>query len=184
MKYLLTAILCVLTGTASAQIIKVEETKNYDVQSLAKLKIAVQLLDSILATDAFKQNVLNASFIGTNGRSNQEIYDHLMSGNSKYDNSGDRTINLYLAAYNKYAGGGELGKTVGKVTSTHRCFILRNDVRCLARHLIHEYMHVQGYHHYKSQKPKSKTVPYVIGDMVRTMLAGPFCSAIKDNCSL
>lgn len=167
------------------QIIKIEESKNYDEFSLNKLTEAVRLLDSVLVTEDFKTRVLNAKFVGTKGKSNQEIYDYLMSGNSKYDSSNDKIVNLYLAEYSKYAGGNELGVTVGKKTSTHRCFILKNDVRCLVGHLIHEYLHVMGFSHRKisSEKPKLKTVPYVIGNIVKKMLSSPKCPAIKKNCN-
>lgn len=169
---------------ANGQIIKIEETNNYDSISLKKLSQAVLLLDSILITDDFRIRVLNAKFVGTKGKSNQEIYDNLMSGNSKFDSSHDKTINLYLAVYAKYGGRNELGFTSGKKTSTHRCFIHKNNVGCLAGHLIHEYMHVMGFSHNRisSEKPKSKTVPYVIGNIVKTMLSAASCPAVKKNC--
>lgn len=178
------ALLCTKLSM-NGQIIKVEETKNYDKLSLEKLSEAVRLLDSVLVTEDFRVRVLNAKFVGTKGKSNQEIYDYLMSGNSKYDSSNDKIINLYLAEYANYAGGNELGVTVGRKTSTHRCFVLRNDVRCLVGHLIHEYLHVMGFSHRKisSERPKLKTVPYVIGNIVKTMLSSPKCPAIKKNCN-
>jgi hypothetical protein len=42
-----------------------------------------------------------------------------------------------------------------------------------------------GFSHRKisSERPKLKTVPYVIGNIVKTMLSSPKCPAIKKNCN-
>ena len=91
---------------------------------------------------------------------------------------------FYLSEYPKYAGGNETGITIGKITNTHRCFILKHSAVCLARHLMHEYMHVMGFHHYyDSQAQKDKTVPYVIGNIIKSLLDNKQeCGCVKKDC--
>lgn len=186
MKKILLFILLIIISTNQSvgQIIKVEETVDYDKTSLIKLSEAVYLLDSLLRTDEFYTRFMKSSFVGTKNMTNQEIYAYLMSGNSKYDTTSDKTINLYLSEYDNYAGGNELGVTRGKKTSTHRCFILKNDVGCLAGHLLHEYLHVMGFSHrnIRSERPKKRTVPYIVGGIIKEMLSATKCYAVKKNC--
>lgn len=166
-----------------AQIIKVEKHDNYSEASLKKLTLATHLLDSILSTNEFRKRVLDAKLIATKGKSNKEIYDYLMSGNTEYESANDKIINLYLEEYANYAGGNEIGHTIGKKTSTHRCFILQNDVACLAGHLIHEYLHVMGFTHRRLERPKKKTVPYVIGNIIKDMLGHSNCPSVHKDCN-
>ncbi|MCW3074260.1 MAG: hypothetical protein JWP69_1329 [Flaviaesturariibacter sp.] len=175
--------------TQRVRVVPVRVDSSFDSQSLAKLEQAVRLLDSVINSPAFESRVLSTSFsVGTHGLSAGAILDLIRSGKDNYTGKpADGTIDLRLAVYDRYAGGGEFGVTgmTTRITSTYRCYILQNSVRCYVSHLAHEYMHQIGFYDERTWLFGTKThsVPYKIGNIVDDLLNNDnSCLAQHDTC--
>lgn len=168
----------------------IEVDNSFDKESRLKLRAATKQLEEILNSEAFAREVLHEKFnVGNNGLSSAEIYELIISGINDYkSNSKDYSIDLLLSVFDKYVGSGNFGKTNMKtrITSTHRCFILNNNVKCYTSHLAHEYMHQVGF--YDKRKwivgTKTQSVPYKIGNIVNKLTGNSeICKAINKDCS-
>lgn len=167
--------------------IKVDSS--FDEQSSKILKIAIERLEKIFNSKEFKNEVLKAKLrIGNKGLSNSEIFELIMSGENKHMNeSVDFSIDLRLRVFDNYFGSGNFGITnmTTRVTRTHRCFILENNIDCYISHLAHEYMHQIGFIDKRTWflGKKTKSVPYKIGNIVKKILgSNSSCRAKKKTC--
>ncbi len=171
-----------LNVSAQTVIVKLKTVTNYDVICLQKLNRAVALVDSVVQLPEFERRIRKKITVQKKFRSKKKILARFYSGANVVDPEKDGTIDLIVSTYNKYEGGLSFGRTserTGKIT-THKCFILNNDVRCLAKHLLHEYVHSMGYKHFRIMKGFGlfhKTVPYVFGTVLGDMLDCPTCLA-------
>lgn len=132
----------------------------------------VRVLNSV----EFRWAVLQAKFTETNGLTNKEIYDLIISGADK-DREPDFMLDIYVHSYqkkNRVKKNRVLGYTY---MSTYKTWINRryladldpkrpDDVRHLAGHIAHEAMHNMGFMH---NHDKYSSVPYVIGRIVRNL---------------
>ncbi|WP_411973681.1 hypothetical protein ACLCDV_10960 [Sphingobacterium sp. Lzh-3] len=168
----------------------IEVDNSFDKESRLKLHAAAKEFEAILNSEAFAREVLHEKFnVGNNGLSSAEIYELIISGINDYkSNSKDYSIDLHLSVFDKYVGSRNFGKTDmnTRITSTHRCFILNNNVKCYTSHLAHEYMHQIGF--YDKRKwlvgTKTQSVPYKIGNIINKLTGNlENCSAVKKNCS-
>ncbi|RZJ22054.1 MAG: hypothetical protein EON51_09155 [Acinetobacter sp.] len=110
----------------------------------------------------------------------------ILTGQNDISRTQDYSIDLRLKLYDKYRGGNEFGYTgmEDRITSTHRCYVLNNDVKCYASHLVHEYMHQIGFRDVKSWRggkwTKINSVPYKVGRLVDKFIANNNLTLIKD----
>lgn len=187
------AILCI-GKVANAQqkvavnVIMVDST--FDEESAARLAIAVKELEKVFNSDAFHKAVLQEKFnVGNYNLTSAEIYELILSGMDNYkDKPKDYSIDLRVSVFPDYQGHGNYGITDMKtrITGTHRCFILKNDVRCYIAHLAHEYMHQIGFYDEKTWilGKKTSSVPYRIGNIVNKLIGNEkSCSAINMSCN-
>jgi len=178
---IITIFLSAVFLTSNAQQVKVSTIlvdSSFDNASLLKLEEATRLLENVFNSEAFAQSVLSEKFsVGHYNLSSEEILEIIRSGMDNYKNAEkDYSIDLRLTIYDSYKGGKEYGNTamISRITSTHRCYILYNDVTCYASHLAHEYMHEVGFFDVKSwvglRRTKINSVPYKIGRIVSGLI--------------
>lgn len=164
---------------------------SFDAASEVKLHIAVALLDSIYNSEAFAQAVLAETFsVGNYSLSGAAILEIIRSGMDNYkDAEKDYSIDLRVRVYDAYKGGKEYGNTQmnSRITATHRCYILNNDVHCYVSHLAHEYMHEIGFYDVKSwvglKRTKINSVPYKVGGIVSRIMNKKYqCAYQTSTC--
>lgn len=169
------------------------DSNKFDSLSLSKLKFATQTLEEVFNSDGFRQAVLNENFnVGNNNLSASQIYEIIISGMDNYINKPkDNSIDIRLDIFDRYYGHNNFGITdmETRITRTHRCYILENDLNCYVSHLAHEYMHQIGFYDKRSGMfgtgTKTKSVPYKIGNIVDKLISNSsFCRAINRTCTL
>ena len=190
---IVTPLLLLSSLSFGQQRIKVNPIKvdsSFDEASLTKLDEAVKILDSIYNSEPFAQAVLNTDFnVGNFGLTNNQILELIRSGADNYkDKPKDYSIDLRVKVFNEYFGHGNFGITdmATRVTRTHRCYILHNDVKCYVSHLAHEYIHEIGFYDNKTWLfgTKTKSVPYKIGNIVDALIGNRNpCVAKDETCS-
>lgn len=162
---------------------------SFDPVSLSKLNEAVTLLESIFNSEEFARAVCHTEFnLGIFGLANYQILELIKSGNDNYKNKPkDYSIEIKVKVFNEYFGHGNFGFTdpASRITRTHRCYILHNDVKCYVSHLAHEYMHQIGFYDKKTWflGTKTKSVPYKIGKIVDALLGNVTPCLAKDETS-
>ena len=189
---LLLVYLSVLLSAQSFHLkITVVQNDNFDAVSLKKLDSAITILDSVFNSNEFRKELSKINFnVGNRGLTNDEIATMILTGQDDVGEPQDSSIDLRLRVYDNYKGGNEFGNTGMKtrVTSTHRCYILNNNVECYVSHLAHEYMHQIGFYDVKSWKgfkrTKTGSVPYKVGNLVSRLIKNSsHCVAQHSNCS-
>lgn len=168
----------------------IQVDSSFDQVSLSKLNEAVKILDIIFNSEEFARDVSHTEFsVGNFGLENYQILELIKSGADNYiGKPKDYSIDIRVKVFNEYFGHGNFGITdMGtRVTRTHRCYILKNDVKCYISHLAHEYMHEIGFYDNKTWLlgTKTKSVPYKIGNIVDKLIenATP-CIAKDETCT-
>lgn len=182
-----------ITASFGQQRVKINPIPDNSFDSVTKLKLyeAVAILDTVINSEDFANRVLETNFnVGNFGLTNKEILEVIKSGMDNYkDKPKDYSIDLRLKVFDEYFGYGNFGVTNmnTRVTRTHRCFILYNNVKCYVAHLSHEYMHQIGFYDTKSwngvKHTKTNSVPYKIGRIVNNIIKNKeFCSAKNQTC--
>ncbi|MEN5195777.1 hypothetical protein [Sphingobacterium faecium] len=173
----------------TVNVIKVDST--FDKESASRLEFATTELERVFNSDAFHQAVLREKFtVGNYNLTSAEIYELIVSGMDNYkDKPKDYSIDLRVSVFPNYQGHGNYGITDmnTRITRTHRCFILNNDVKCYIGHLAHEYMHQIGFYDERTWVllgKKTSSVPYRIGNIVNKLIGNDdACPAINKTCN-
>lgn len=166
---------------------------SFDSTSLQKLKEAAASLELVFNSKEFSDKVLNTNFSTGNFKlSSADILMVIKSGMDNYkDMPKDGSIDLRLKLFDAYLGYGNFGTTdmVTRITQTHRCYVLHNDIKCYISHLSHEYMHQIGFYDTRSWRigrgfgKKNNSVPYLIGDIVDDLINNTKpCYAKEETC--
>ena len=174
--------------------IHMQPDSTFDLASQQKLQEAAKILELALNSNEFKQMVLDENFnVGNNNLSSEEIYALLVGGQDNYINAEkDGELNFRLSVFDapfKKKNNDNFGVTnmTTRVTRTHRCFILNNDIKCYASHIMHEYMHQIGFIDKRSflgLGKKTNSVPYKIGRIVDKLIGNPTsCIAQQGTCT-
>lgn len=175
-------------------VIRTHLDSTFDQASTQKLHEALEILEVALNSEAFKKRVLEENFnVGNNHLTSEEIYQLLVGGEDNYiDAEKDGELNFRLSLFDepfKKKNNDNFGVTnmATRITRTHRCFVLNNDVRCYASHLMHEYMHQIGFidkRRFLGLGTKTSSVPYKIGRIVDELIGNPTsCLAQQGTCS-
>lgn len=145
-------------------------------------------LEKVLNSKEFLDKLMDARLTLDRGRSNREVYNHLMMAHEESGPGGeDGVVDLRLRIVTREADTqewmdnckfGSSTRTIGIDGSGTginavcpnwlQCWAEKGDTAALAGHFIHEYMHTLGYVHYHPWKYKS--VPYQIGNIVEAIL--------------
>ncbi len=149
--------------------------RNFTSRDQQKVNLANQILLEIINSEEFKDRVLNFTFKGekqfndNQGKTNQQIYDHLMTGSEVLMPGSAGTMNFDLTLYKSK---NPWSKVKGYTKpDTMRIWINKKffrksswKPRDVAANMMHEWIHKMGYtHDYKYNQDRQYTVPYAIG---------------------
>lgn len=152
--------------------------RNFQKSDAAKIHKAEEILEKVMNSDAFKEAVLAHTFKGertfhqNNDMSNQEIYDHLMSGAENLMPEADGIMNFDLSLYRSW---NPFSKVKGYTKpDTMRIWMNKKFFRKrswtpidVAANMAHEWVHKMGFgHDFYNDEERPYSVPYAIGDIV------------------
>jgi hypothetical protein len=137
---------------------------------------AFDLIKQVVASDEFKQKVLNfkyngkRQFLDNGGYSNEEIYKKILEGAEKLSPAKDNAMDLTLKSY--YADAIVIGYTMPSIKTIYmnRKFLNKFAANEVAMNLTHEWLHKLGFKHAaKKTANRSKSVPYAVGYIMRSL---------------
>lgn len=176
--------------------IKLKTHQGYEGNNLTKLKDSLAILEKTLNQNDFKDKVFNFKSDKTEGGtfhfikykrkfifgrtkirlkkySNQEIYNKVIEGTSSDGVDSLIELNLVLKSG---SGGDVVGYTKNKKIYTYTTDFLGMSKAKLAGHLFHEYTHLKGFSHSKSNKIDPLrdcfSVPYALGNIIEILIGG------------
>lgn len=164
--------------------VKLHSHKNYDSQRLETLKRAFVIIERVLNSEKFKQEVLNYTTAGKKTFSykrtlfrefehytNEEVYKTIMQADEETGNILTGHIDLYLELV---IGGGGVGYGYpgDKTIYTYSEWFDEQSDESIANHITHEWCYKIGFDHafYDWQdKNRERSVPYGIGNLVEEL---------------
>lgn len=138
---------------------------NYNEAQTAKLNEAIEVLAQIMNSENFRQAVISKKkFTNNLGRTNQEIYDHIMTGQELHNPTSIGSMDFSVTMY--YSSGKVVGYTypMASVVHTNSKFYNKYGKCEIAKNLGHEWTHQLGYTH--SSASDSDSVPYSVGNII------------------
>jgi hypothetical protein len=149
-------------------VFELHQLNNFSKEERDKFIEAIRLAEDVLNSIEFKNRFLNLPLVQTNGNTNKQVYNQLMSGADKFNKELDNDIDVYITLY--YSFKNTVGYTYPTTWFTwiNRKFFSSFDYADVAGNVVHEYMHNVGYDHIRASDKWS--VPYAIGYLVRDMI--------------
>jgi predicted RNA-binding protein with PUA-like domain len=159
--------------------------RNFNASDKAKVNAAKEALEKIMNSEEFKQKVIHFTWNGVrqyndnNGMTNEQIYDHLMTGSEILmpDTVGVMNFDLTL-----YRSKNPWSKVKGYTTAdSMRIYMNTKFFRQsswtaadVAGNMAHEWVHKMGFgHDYRHNEERPYSVPYaigyIVGEMARSM---------------
>jgi hypothetical protein len=141
-----------------------------------KYNQAVAIVKKVVATEAFKNAVLNFTYNGTkafvqnNGLTNAEIYQDILDAAETLQPAKNNTLDVGVKLY--YENTSTVGYTNGSITyiNVNTKFFDTYAVNSVAGNLFHEWLHKLGYDHDSTATTRRPySVPYAIGYIVRDL---------------
>ena len=163
--------------------VQLHSTTGFTNKEIEKLNSAIGLLVRVVNSFEFKLAVLNTPLERTNGLTNREVYNKIMSGQDKYGES-DNDLDIKITMY--YSSKRVIGYTY---KGGLRSFINRRYFRIygldkIVENLIHEAMHNIGFTH-KKRKYSLDSVPYAVGriagNLTRRIIGGQSLTAFEGD---
>lgn len=139
----------------------------------AKLDQAVEIIKKVVATEEFRDKILNhtyngvKTFVDNAGYSNAQIYQKILDGAEKLKTAKNNTMDMQVELY--YAATTTVGYTYPNVTKiwVNTKYFNTNSVTSVAANLFHEWLHKVGFGHASTYSvSRDYSVPYAIGRMV------------------
>lgn len=137
-------------------------------EEMEKHRVSQRLLESVVNSWEFRQELLALELTSTAYMSNLQIYTLIMSGSEvlspEVDNEADISIHAYF----------RIGTVIGytypssEKTFVNLKFFRKFDYSSVASNLFHEWLHKLGFSH-KSAKEKT-SVPYALGTLIETLV--------------
>jgi hypothetical protein len=156
--------------------INVKLDNEFTASQADKIQAASDLIKKVVASDEFKNRILNHKFGGrkafndNGGLSNAQIYKKIIEGSEMLtpgiDNQMDLALEVYRAANNTvgYTYPSEL-----KVWMNEK-FLNANKPYKVTTNMVHEWLHKLGFKHSAASTPTRKySVPYAVGYLVRDL---------------
>jgi hypothetical protein len=149
------------------------EMINFSSAEQEKMDHAIEIIKLVVATEEFKNRVLNHTFNGSKtfvdngGYSNAQIYQMILDGAEKLspykNNTIDAEVELYYASTNVIGYTYPSSKRIWVNTKYFNSYTAAG----VAHNLMHEWLHKLGFTHSSSwTASRSSSVPYAIGYMV------------------
>ncbi|WP_408098661.1 hypothetical protein ACJVC5_07040 [Peredibacter sp. HCB2-198] len=152
------------------------ELENFDADQEAKVLEAAELIKKVIATDEFKNGILNHSyngkkgFVDAGGLSNAEIYQKILEGSEKLNPGNNNAMDLKLEVY--HANNVVVGYTMPSVIKIwmNSKFLDKNNSAEVTTNMTHEWLHKLGFKHSANRTPTRKySVPYAVGYLMRDL---------------
>lgn len=149
---------------------------NFNTQQADKVHSAADLIKKVIASNEFKEAVLNHTYLGkktfadNNGLTNLQIYHRVLIGAEQLYSAKNSIMDVELELY--YENTSTIGYTY---PSTPRIWMNTKFFNSytpsqVSANLMHEWLHKLGFGHAVSSTPERPyTVPYAIGYMVRNL---------------
>lgn len=147
---------------------------NFTKSEKAKIIKAVDLIKRVVASEEFKQEVLNHTYEGklafANNKdlTNEEIYQKIIEASERLSPGVDYTMDLTLVAFFRDA------VTVGYTVSNspeifmNRKFFRKQNADAVTANIVHEWLHKIGFQHdVSATEARPFSVPYSVGYIVR-----------------
>lgn len=165
------------------------EDQNFDPSDVQKIRYAAEHMAKAIGSEEFKDFVRNYKYQVTyysrwwrrsrkvvqsgmrynEGKSQEDILQHLLSGAETLSPEIDREADVTLILDKKYTKG-VLGYTYANTTKQwiYNWFFKSGSVKDVAGNIAHEWCHKMGYgHEYNYNSKRQHTVPYAVGYFVR-----------------
>lgn len=167
----------IFSGIKSLLKIKVH-TRNFTDKDKRKLYKAIQILDKVMSSPELKNLILNYQFKGTtsfnqnNEMTNEEIYNHFLTGAEDLKPDEDHTMNFDLTMYRSLNPWSKVKGYTKPDTMRiwiHSKFYRRSSWTAVdvAANMAHEWVHKMGFGHaYYNNDDRAHTVPYALGKLV------------------
>jgi hypothetical protein len=144
----------------------------------AKIMVAVELIKKVIASEEFRQRVINHHYQGERkfkdnlGLTNEQIYQKILDGSEIMNPGKNNRMDVELEVYTSSTT--TIGYTyphTSRIWMNTKYFNRYNPVQ-VADNLFHEWMHKLGFdHEVKYSKTRKYSVPYAIGYLVEELAA-------------
>lgn len=146
---------------------------DFDSSRQAKMERAIEIIKLVVATEEFKNLILNhtyngaRTFVDNGGYTNAQIYKILLDGAERLqpakNNRMDVEVELYTAATNVVGYTYPSSRRIWVNTK----YFDQYTAAGVAHNLMHEWMHKLGFEHSSSwNAARDYSVPYAIGDIM------------------
>lgn len=151
---------------------------NFTTEQENKVMDAVDLIKQVIASDAFKNKILNytykgkKAFIDNNGLSNAQIYQKILEGSENLNPGKNNTMDITVETY--YVDANVIGYTlpsINKIYMNRKYFNNFTPVQ-ISANMVHEWLHKLGFgHDYEATATRPYSVPYAVGYIVKALAA-------------
>lgn len=147
----------------------VHSRKNFSPAEVAKHETAMKMLEVVLNSVEFKYRLLDRKLVRTNGMTNLQVYELIMTGAEKLAPDSDYEMDLWVDMYQSNFSK-VIGYTTPKELWTHlnRKFFSGYSYAEIACNAFHEWLHKIGFDHVSAKDYDS--VPYALGYLVEEMI--------------
>ena len=152
------------------------QMKKFSGSQEAKVLEAAELIKRVVASDEFKNKILNhryngrKTFVDNGGLTNAQIYKKILEGAEMLKPGKNNTMDLQLELYT--ANNIVVGYTMPNVIKIwmNSKFLNQNNSAEVTTNMMHEWLHKLGFKHAAKQTPNRKySVPYAIGYLTRNI---------------
>jgi hypothetical protein len=149
------------------------EFENFTQVQESKILDAAELIKQVVASEEFKQAVLNhrwqgkKQFANNNGLSNRAIYKRILEASEGLNRGIDNTMNLQVVGY--HAQNQVVGYTYPNVLTVwmNKKFLIGRQPHEVTVNMMHEWLHKLGFGHaFKATPERPYSVPYAVGYMM------------------
>ena len=147
--------------------------ENFNAEQEDKVLEAADLIEKVVASNEFKNEVLNHTYNGkktyvdNGGLSNAEIYKKIIEGSEKLRPGKDSVMNLDLEVFTR--ADNTVGYTLPDVIRVwmNSKYLNIYTPAQVTTNMMHEWLHKLGFKHaYERTDNRSRSVPYSIGYLV------------------
>lgn len=138
---------------------------------IEKHRTACHLLETVLNSRDFYNRMMEVELIQNNGKTNQQIYEMIMTGAENLSPDEDHEMDIFVVPY--YANTSTVGYTNESTPKTwiNLKFFNQYNYSEIACNIFHEWLHKIGFDHDKRYSlARNSSVPYALGYLVEAMI--------------
>lgn len=156
------------------------QVTGFDRDNEDKIHRAFDLIKKVIASDEFKQRVLNKTYNGrkqyvdNDGLSNAQIYQKILLASENLNQGNNNTMDISIQSY--FDPSNVIGYTKPNINTIYVNTKFLSDssfgVNQVAMNITHEWLHKIGFKHAFERTPnRDQSVPYAIGYIMRDLAA-------------